>query len=100
MNSLFALDAEAYAFLYRYLHGEGFDILDPTKIPADCITPDNAAAYRECCQFRRRTFESYMVNKLQYNREVVKNDNEKLNKAKADFDKQKKEIDKLKKEKC
>ena len=98
MNSLFALDAEAYAFLYRYLHGEGFDILDPTKIPADCITPDNAAAYRECCQFRRRTFESYMVNKLQYNREVVKNDNEKLNKAKADFDKQKKEIDKLKKE--
>lgn len=83
IGTLFNLDAEAYAYLYRYLHGEGFDIIDPTDIPAEFITKDNFAAYKECCQIRNCTFENYMVDKLSYYRKAVKILSDKIEKNDA-----------------
>jgi len=97
INSLFSLDAEAYAFLYRYLHGEGFDRIDPAKIKEKDITSDNKAAYRECRQIRTRSFEDYMVNKLAYNRKLVNELSEKSKKFQEEVNKLKKEMDDLKK---
>ena len=83
IGTLFNLDAEAYAYLYRYLHGEGFDIIDPTDIPAEFITKDNFAAYKECCQIRNCTFENYMVDKLSYYKKAVKILSDKIEKNDA-----------------
>ena len=96
LSSLFDTDPEAYAFLYRYLHEDGFDILDPTTIPEKCITKDNNLAYKECCQVRKNSFEKYIVDKLSYNRNVVKADSEKLKKLKEENDNLKKESKKIK----
>ncbi len=83
LNSVFNKDAEAYAFLYRYLHGEGFDVFDPLNIDPTCITRDNQYALRDCCQVRKRTFENYMVDKLRYNRQQVQSANQQLTELKA-----------------
>ena len=87
MQSVYSKDAEAYAFLYRYLHGEGFDMLDPTTIDMSCITAENIAAYKECCQVRNNTFECYMVDKLTYNRNQVKKYTAKLKEMQKEIEK-------------
>ena len=86
LNSVFDKDAEAYAYLYRYLHGEGFDILDPETIDEHCITPDNKTAYKTCCQVRKWTFEYYMVDKLGYNREQVRKTSNDMKKLRDELD--------------
>lgn len=98
LNSLLEKDAEAFAFLYRYLHTDGFDIFDPTTIPEEIITADNRAAYKNCIQIRNRTFEDYMVDKLMYNRGLVKNLQQNEKKAKAAQDDLKNKNNKLTKE--
>ena len=71
LNSVFEQDADAYAYLYRYLHEEGFAQVDPMKINREIITSENQAAYKECQMVKGMTFEEYMVDKLRYNRNLV-----------------------------
>ena len=71
LNSVFEQDADAYAYLYRYLHEEGFEQVDPMKINREIITSENRAAYKECQMVKGMTFEEYMVDKLRYNRNLV-----------------------------
>lgn len=86
LNSVFSKSAEAYAFLYTFLHTEGFDAIDPTKLDESCITPDNRAAYRECRLVKKFTFAEYMVDKLSYNRNQVKKLGDELNRAKKEIE--------------
>lgn len=95
LNSVFAKSAEAYAYLYRFLHSEGFDRIDPATLDEGCITADNKAAYKECSLVRKFTFEEYMVDKLSYNREQVKkltNDMSKLRRDMENLKRQKNEL--------
>lgn len=98
LNSVFDKDAEAYAYLYRYLHGEGFDILDPGTINERWITPDNRTAYKTCCQVRKWTFEYYMVDKLGYNREQVKKNSAELKRLRDELNSVRRETDNIRKE--
>ena len=98
LNSVFGKDAEAYAYLYRYLHKEGFDILDPKTIDESCITPDNKAAYKTCCQVRDWSFEYYMVYKLGYNREQVRKQSLDIRKSRDESNSLRRERDNARKE--
>ncbi len=92
LKTLSNTDPQAFAELYNYLHNDGFEKINPELININEISDDNKKAYKECMNIEKFTFEEYMFDKLNYNRNLVSKLNDKITKLESEIRKKESEI--------